>query len=164
MKFELSHSFDAVPALVAEMMLDRDFQASLDGLGPLARREVLSQEAAEDGRVERRVRCVLGLDLGAARRFVGDGDPAWIEISRWDPDAMAWTWHVEPEVGADLLSAAGRIELVDGGGGTLRTISGEVKVRVPLYGAKVEGWIVDGLKRAYDEEARLLTRRLSGAS
>ena len=37
-----------------------------------------------------------------------------------------------------------------------RTVTGEVKVRVPLYGGKVEGWIVNGVSRAYDEEAQRL--------
>ena len=31
-----------------------------------------------------------------------------------------------------------------------------VKVKVPLYGGKVEGWIVDGLEHAYAEEAERL--------
>jgi hypothetical protein len=31
---------------------------------------------------------------------------------------------------------------------------------VPLYGGKVEGWIVDGLRAAYDEEADRLAEWL----
>jgi hypothetical protein len=40
--------------------------------------------------------------------------------------------------------------------GTIRVVLGTVKVRVPLYGGRVEGWIIDGLERAYDEEAQRL--------
>jgi Protein of unknown function (DUF2505) len=43
---------------------------------------------------------------------------------------------------------------------TVRRVTGTVKVRVPLYGGKVEGWIVDGLERAYEEEAERLAEWL----
>lgn len=39
------------------------------------------------------------------------------------------------------------------GHGTLRRVSGRVSVKVPFLGAKVEGLIVEGIKKAYDEEA-----------
>ena len=38
---------------------------------------------------------------------------------------------------------------------------GMVKVSVPLYGGKVEGWIVEGIEQAYDEEAERLERWLA---
>ena len=58
------------------------------------------------------------------------------------------------------VHAAGTISLEEDGPGTVRTVAGGVKVKVPLYGGKVEGWIVAGLRSAYDEEAR----RLAAAS
>jgi hypothetical protein len=105
-----------------------------------------------------RIRCVLDIELNpTVRRLVGQGDPAWIEESTWDPDKMQWAWDIHPEIGGELLSAKGTIDLEDGGDKTERHVRGQVKVRVPLYGGKVEGWIVEGLERAYEEEAERIT-------
>jgi len=152
-EFEVAHEFEADVDTVAGTLLDHDFQASLTGLEALAAREVLSQEET-DGFIVRRVRCVLDINVdGIARKFIGDSDPAWVEVGEWHPEESTWRWHIEPEAAADLLEASGRTVLLPSERGTIRKVTGTVKVRVPLYGGKVEGWIIDGLERAYDEEA-----------
>ncbi|HJR45557.1 MAG TPA: DUF2505 domain-containing protein [Actinomycetota bacterium] len=154
MDFQISHSFEATADHVAEVLLDEGFQASLRDIGSLAAREVLHQEERPDGTVLRRIRCVLDVEIsGAARRFLGDQPPSWIEEAVWDPTAMRWRWTILPEVGGDLLKAGGDIAIEQNGGGAARTVTGTVKVGVPLYGSKVEGWIVNGIEAAYDEEA-----------
>ena len=161
-RFELRHDFSSPAPEVAAALLDPSFQASLDGLGPLKSREVLSQETEAGGRVTRRVRCVLGIDLGAASRFLGDSEPAWVEEARWDPKQMSWSWVIHPEVAEHLLSASGTMALQDRDEGASRLIDGRVDVRVPLYGGKVEGWIVKGISDAYEEEAGRLETYLAG--
>ena len=157
MDFEISHSLPATVTEVATALLDRRFQESLANVSSaLKAREILSQEQHTDGKVARSVRSVLAVDLGPARPFIGDGEPAWVEAALWDPDEMTWTWEVHPEVGAQLLSASGSITLTDDAGGTERTVRGDVRVRVPVYGGRVEALIVEHLERAYEEEARLL--------
>lgn len=147
------HSSDAV----ARALLDEDFQNSLSDIGALESRTLLSQEERSDGSVVRRVRCVLDVRIeGAARRFIGDGDPAWVEESIWDPAAGAWRWSIDPEVGGHLLSARGETLIEPRGDEAIRRVLGMVKVSVPLYGGKVEGWIIEGIEQAYDEEAERL--------
>ena len=159
--FSFEHRFDADSATVAEVLLDEDYQASLDGIEPLKARQVLDQRK-QGGVVVRRTRCVLGRDLGAAKRFLGNADPAWVEEATWHPSAMRWDWVIHPEVASELLSSSGSIELEDDGAQTVRRVSGVVKVKVPLYGGKVEGLIVKELERAYDEEADRLATWLAG--
>jgi Protein of unknown function (DUF2505) len=160
--FRIQHSFAFDPDSVAKAMLDESYQSSLDGIGPLSERTVLDQQHLPNGEVRRRVRCVLDIDVsGPAKRFIGDSDPAWIEHATWAPEKRAWEWTIEPLAAGEMLKAAGRIEVEAGPGGTLRTVLGTVKVAVPIFGGRVEGWIVDGLERAYDEEAERLRRWLS---
>jgi hypothetical protein len=160
-EFEVAHEFEADLDEVAATLLDHDFQASLKNIGALAGREVLSQEE-EDGLIVRKVRCILDIEVnGMVRKFIGDADPAWIEVGKWDAEASTWTWHIEPEAAADMLQADGRTQLLSSDRGTIRKVVGTVKVRVPLYGGKVESWIIDGLERAYDEEAVHLEEWLS---
>ena len=157
MDFEISHSFPHDVDEVAAAILDEGYQESLSDIESLKAREVISQEERGDGTVVRRVRCVLDIHIsGAAKSFVGSGEPAWIEVSTWHPDRTQWEWTVEPEIGDHLLDANGYISLKGDGGKTERIVHGTVKVGVPLYGGKVEGWIVDGLEHAYTEEAERL--------
>ena len=149
-------------ARVAATLLDEDYQRSLDGIEPLEKRELLGQAEQPGGRVLRRTRCVLGADLGPAKRFLGNAEPAWVEEATWDPSRLRWEWVILPEVGADLLSAEGAIELREDEGETIRRVIGGVKVRVPLYGGRVEGVIVQNLERAYSQEADRLAAWLAG--
>lgn len=161
MDFEIAHAFDAPPERIAEVLLDEDFQRSLGDIGALAEREVLDQKEHPDGRVERRIRCVLDIEIsGAAQRFLGDGPPAWVEEAAWDPDSLAWSWTIHPEVGGDLLTAKGTTAISADGHAGVRIVSGSLKVRVPLYGSKVERWILSGLESAYDDEADRLAEWL----
>ena len=163
-RFDISHSFEPPPEEVGAVLLDEDYQRSLgDASSFLKARELVSQDEHPDGRVRRRVRCVLGIDLGAAARFIGDGEPAWIEEATWHPKDMRWKWTIVPEVAHELLNASGEIELHADGAGTERVIHGNVKVRVPIYGGKVETVIVRGLEHAYDEEAERLAAWLGAA-
>ena len=162
MNFEITHTFDARPDEVAQAMLDEDYQRSLITLGKL-RRELLDQKAGANGHVVRRTRCVLDVEIsGVAKKFIGEGDPAWVEKAIWNEEAMLWSFTIDPEIAKELLEARGTIRLSDDGDGTLRIVEGQVKVRVPLYGVKVESWIVNGLTDAYDEEAERLRAWLAG--
>lgn len=157
MDFEITHSFDAPPSKVAEAMLDEGYQRSLSDVGRLKERELLEQRAGGNGVVTRRVRCVLSIHVaGPAKKFIGDGDPAWVERSTWHEADMRWDFVIEPEVAGKLLESNGTIDIEPEEDGTLRTIRGRVKVRVPFYAGRVEGWIVEGLTDAYNEEAERL--------
>jgi hypothetical protein len=158
MDFRIEHEFDAAAGDVAAAMLDRSYQDSLGDLGPLSHRKVLEQSESSDGRVHRRTLSVLGVDLpGAARRVLGDSDPAWVEHAVWLPDRHRWEWTIEPKVAPEMLSAFGAIDLEGGRTKTRRTVTGSVLVRVPFIGGRVERWIIDGLSDAYSEEAVRLT-------
>ena len=154
MRFEISHSFEAEPRAVGELMVDPAFQETLSDIGDLHDRHVLDQTEASDGSIARNVRCILSLHIsGMAKSMLGDSDPAWVQEEHWDPSLTHCDWIIHPEVAADLLSASGTIDISGEGGKATRIVTGEVKVRVPLYGGKVEGWIVQGVTKAYDEEA-----------
>lgn len=160
MEFSFDHRFDAPIEEVAGALLDEGYQKSLDGIRPLKKRDVIDQVEGDGGRVLRRVRCVLGTDLGAAKKFLGGAEPAWVEEATWHPDRRRWEWVILPEVAADLLTSSGTIELHEQGDETLRRVRGVVKVKVPLYGGRVEGVIVNGLQEAYAEEATRLAKWL----
>jgi hypothetical protein len=162
MDFEIRHSFETDVETLSSVLLDDEYQRSLDDIGALKERKLLSQKEEADGRVHRRVRCVLDINLpGAAKRLLGDSDPAWIEEAIWHPEESRWEWVIHPEVAKELLDATGTIRIHDSDDGTNRTVAGQVKVKVPVYGGRVEGWIVEGIEHAYDEEATRLAEWLA---
>jgi hypothetical protein len=153
-EFDIVHEFAAHPDRVAAALLDLEYQSSLGTLGPLKERAVLDQSDGSDGLVTRRIRSVLDIQLPRpARAFIGDGDPAWVEESTWEPHTLSWKWVIVPEVAREILTASGETHLKEGGAGTVRHIFGSVRVGVPFYGGKVEALIIDGFERTYDEEA-----------
>lgn len=163
MDFTVAHSFGAPVDALKQTLLDRRFQDSLADLRSLAERKVLSQEPSPGGGVVRRVRCVLDVQVtGMARKLMGDGDPSWVEEATWNPDRSQWDWVIHPEVAAQLLSASGVIEVVGDASRSTRRVRGRIKVHVPLYGGKVEGWIRDGIEAAYAEEAERIADWLAG--
>lgn len=157
--FEIAHDIPASADRVEAALLSEDYQRSLSDLTSLADRELLSQESTDGGRVRRKIRCVLDVQLNStAKRLVGDSDPAWIEESQWNPKTKTWDWKVIPEVGGSLLEAKGTIAIEEAGSDKVtRRVTGKVKVNIPLYGGKVEKTIVGGLERAYEEEAGRLS-------
>jgi Protein of unknown function (DUF2505) len=159
-EFELRHHFPASVAEVAGVILDRHYQESLDGIGPLKSRTVLSQGEQGDN-VVRKVRCVLDADFaGPAKGILGAADPAWIEESIWFPEETSWRWTIIPEVAASLISAQGAMVLYAAGEDTTRVVSGDISVNVPFIGGRVEQAIVDGVWKVYSEEAERLARWL----
>ncbi len=163
MDFHLEHSFDAPVDALAETLLDRRFQDSLGDVGSLSERKVLSQKAEAGGRVVRRVRCVLDVDVsGMARKLMGDGDPAWVEEATWSPESFRWDWVIHPEVAGHLLSASGVVDVAGDEQRSTRRVAGRINVNVPFYGGRVEGWIRDGIEAAYEEEAARLAEWLAG--
>lgn len=161
MDFSLEHSFDAPVDALAGALLDRKFQDSLGPVGHLSERKVLSQKKTPAGGVIRRTRCALGIDVsGPARKLMGEGDPAWVEEATWDPEAARWDWVIRPEVAEHLLTASGAIDLTGDDRRSTRRVTGRIKVHVPFYGGRVEGWIRDGIEAAYEEEAARLAEWL----
>jgi hypothetical protein len=166
MRFMFEHIITADPKTVAGTILDLDYQHSIEEVVSdyLHARQVLSQEERPDGKVSRRIRCVLGIDLpSAARRFIGDQDPAWVEDALYDPDSLMWEWDIHPEAGGRLLSSGGMMALGEHTEGTLRRVTGDVSFRVPVYGGRVEEIVVDHLDKIYDTEAHHLASWIHSA-
>ena len=78
------------------------------------------------------------------------------------------TWQSSTDASLDVAvpgkpgGFAGTITLTPQGGGTQETVAGEVKVRIPLVGGKLEGLIGDMLERALKTEERVGRAWLAG--
>ena len=157
MKFRLEQRLVAPPTEVQAAVVDPAYLERLATLPKLGSPELLSQERSGD-RVVQRVRYVFVGDLNSAVRKVVDPERlTWVEVSQVDLAALETAFRIEPDHYASLLTAAGRIRIRDhGNGNTRRILDGELSVKVPLVGGKVERAIVSGLEEhVAAEEAAL---------
>ena len=93
----------------------------------------------------------------AAARVIDPARMSWVEVSTLDRTAHAIDLRIEPDSYADKLRFTGSILLTPQGDFTQRELDGEVKVRFPLVGGKVEGAIVSGLRDHAAVEERVFT-------
>jgi hypothetical protein len=164
-RFSVEHRFAAPIEDVEQAMTDAGFYAQLDDMQGVNAPEVLDRRE-HDGAVELRVRYVYSGDVPAvARRILGGGALAWVQRSTVDHVRHRVDFTVEPESHAELIRCAGtyllRAVRPPPDAETARTITGELRVRVPLLAARAERAIASGLVERLDAEARALQRWLA---
>jgi hypothetical protein len=161
MRFSTEQRYRADVAQVVALFTDPDLYPTLSGLPKIGTPEVV--EHVVDGSHVR---------LGLRQHFIGDLpaaalaviDPAkltWVEVVDYDLDQGTATTRLRPDHYADRLTCSGRYTFLADGPGSIRRLDGELKVRMPLVGGKVEGALVSGLREHAADEQRLVARRLA---
>ena len=157
MDFTLTQEIAATVDQVEAALTDAGFLATMTDLPKIGSVEVLEQ--TRDGNtVHQRVRYLFTAELsGAVRRVVDPDKLTWIEDSTSDVAVHTASYRIDPDNYANLLEGAYDATITATMTGARRVATGQVKVRVPLVGGKVEKAIVDGLKENSDAQAELLT-------
>jgi hypothetical protein len=145
-RFRLEQRFGAPLLQVEDAFVDPGFLARLGELPKLGRPHLLDQDVEGDV-VRQRVRYAFVGELAPSVRAVVD--PArltWVEESSLDRRSHRTEWRVVPDHYVNLLRCSGTFQLeADGADTTRRVTEGELRVRVPVVGTKVERAIVSGL-------------------
>ena len=159
-KFGFEQRWNASVDDVIEVYLDESFWTSLADLSTTTPPTVLDISRSGDRAVVR-LHWVLSVDLPKeAARFIDPDDVAWVEETRWNLTDRAAEVTFQPDQAAGLLRASAAARLQPVGDDAVRTIKGELKVRIPLLGHKVEPAIVDGVGDHLEEEAGAVAARL----
>jgi hypothetical protein len=155
-RFSVEHRFPAPVARVEAAMTDPAFYDALRDL-PGVEPPRLLDRSEDAGRVVLRVRYVFSGDLpSVARRVLGHGEVAWVQRLTVDAATHRVDFTIEPERHAELLTCTGAYILRADAADTVRTISGELRVHVPLLGGRAERAIASGLVERIDAEANAL--------
>ncbi len=160
--FTLHQQIDAPADAIDGALVDPVFLARMDELPKLGSADVVSND--RDGDVVRlAVRYLFQAELSSAVTRVVDPDKlTWVEESTCDLAAHHTTCQIVPDNYANLLQGSYEATIGPSGSGSQRTITGRIKVKVPLLGGKVEKAIVGGLSENADAQAILLTSFISG--
>jgi hypothetical protein len=162
MRFEISQGFRHDPRPVDEAYADPALYPTLVGLPNLGNLTVLSHEREGD-RAELRVHVRFVREFSPAVAAAIDPDKlSWVQESTHDLAAGTTAFRFVPDNYADRFAASGRTHIVGHADGSRRTLTGEVKVRAPLVGGRVERAIVEGLEEYLAAEAALVDRFLDG--
>ncbi|WP_421119544.1 DUF2505 domain-containing protein [Aquihabitans daechungensis] len=158
MRFEISQEFRHEPRAVDEAYTDPALYPTLVGLPNLGDMVVLShQRDGDTARLRIHVKFLREFSPAVAAA-IDPGKLSWVQESTHDLAAGTTTFRFVPDNYADRFSADGRTRIAARGDGAVRTLSGEVKVRAPLVGGRVEKAIVEGLEEYLAAEAALVDR------
>ncbi len=156
MKFHVEQQIEAPPDAVAGAFADAAFYESLGAFKNLAAPEVLERRQLGDA-VHLRVRYRFTGDLNPAARAVLD--PArlsWVEDATHDLAAHHVVFRMDADHYADRFRAHGSYRFVAHDAGTRRIAVGEVVIRTPIVGRRVERAIVSGIEEHIHEETALV--------
>lgn len=160
MDFEIVQQIEGPVEAVDAALVDPAFLARMAELPKLGSAEVLRQSREGDV-VCQQVRYLFKADLsGAVTAVVDPKLLTWVEDSTCDLVEHHTTCAIEPDHYQNMLHVGYEALLAADGTGTRRTVTGQMKVHVPLVGGKVERAIVSGLEENAAAQADLLTKWL----
>ena len=161
-KFEFEQRWTASVDEVVDVYLDESFWTGMVNLRKTSPPTVLDIARRADSAVVR-LHWVLSVDLPReAARFIDPDDVAWVEETNWDLSSGVARVSFHPDQAAGLLRASATARLEEVGSEAVRSIDGDLSVRIPLLGRKVEPAIVEGVVEHLGEEAEAIAARLSG--
>lgn len=162
MRFELTQRYQSAAADITDAYADAALYPTLVGLPKLGGIEVLSHESSK-GTASLRIRFRFTGHLpGAVTAVIDPHRLTWVQETVHDLDAGTTTFRLVPDHYPDRLKASGTFRLVADGAGARRVVQGELKVRAPLVGGKVEQAIVSGLEEYLVAEAPAVDAYLAG--
>jgi hypothetical protein len=162
MDFQIVQSLRSAPDRVGAALVDPAFLRRMVELPKLGSAEVVAQARTGDV-VEQQVRYLFRADLSGAVTKVVDPDRlTWVEDSSIDLARHVTRCEIIPDFYANLLAGRYDARIEPEGGGARRTITGALKVKVPVVGGRVERAIVGGLRENAAAQAALIDEHLGG--
>jgi hypothetical protein len=163
MDFRAEQHFDVPADVLIARFADPDLYPTLVGLPKISAPEVLSH-AASGSTVRLRLRQGYTGDLpGAALAFIDPNKLTWVEELEFDLDQATATTRLVPDHYPDRLQCDGvYVFLTDGPDRSIRRLDGQLKVRAPLVGGRVEKALVQGLQEHAAAERDLIEWELDG--
>lgn len=164
MNFEIVQDIRATVEAVDLTLIDPDFLVRMAELPKLGAATVLDQQRVDAVMVQD-VRYLFEAELSrSVTRVVDPKLLTWVERSTCDLTTHRTECEIRPDHYTGLLSGSYRSTIVDGAAGARRTLTGEIKVRMPFVGGKVERAIISGLEENATAQIGLIETWLSGAA
>lgn len=150
MKVRIEHSFPFPPTTFWSIFFDADFEAEV-ATASKAEVTVLRDELHGDVR-HRVIKVVAKTELPGPLRSILRNDGITYEQHMQVHEAKGYMdWQIIPASVADRATIQGRTTVTATATGCNRVVEGEVGVRVPLVGGRIEKLVADAIERTYGE-------------
>lgn len=160
MKFRHEISYDATPAEVAEMLADRRFREQVCDAMRCVRQDISVDGSGEGMKVVVDQTQEAASLPGFAKKAVGDSIQI-VQRETWNDDTSA---VLVLEIPGKPGRLDGTLALADDGqGGTVETIAGDLRVKLPIIGGKLESLVAGILVRALRTEEKVGRAWLAGS-
>jgi hypothetical protein len=160
MRFELVQRLNAPIDVVEDTLVDPDFIEELGRLPKLGQPQLLEQRDTGET-VWQRVRYAFTGNLSsAARAIIDPAKLTWVEESTQDRRTHTTSITIRPDYYGGMFESSGSITLQSEPSDqtTVRTAIGDVIIRMPIVGPRVEAAIISGLREHAELEAETLNR------
>jgi uncharacterized Zn-binding protein involved in type VI secretion len=158
MRFTHELTYDAPPADVRRMLADPAFRQRVCDAMRSVRTEVsIADAGAGLDVVVDQTQPARGIPA-FARSVVGD-EVRVVQRETWT-DASGGSFTVE--IPGKPAAFTGTVALAAEGAGTVQTVTGDVKVKIPMLGGRLEGLVGDMLRAALQTEHRVGRAWLAG--
>lgn len=163
MRFELKHTFDCDAQTLWSITEDPEFERRL-GEASNSRRETVELRV-EGGERYARKRITVDRDLPPAMQKAIGSKQISYDQETWRPvDGNKLRWRIDPQVLKGRFVGEGTTRVRDLGGRCERIISGDLQVKVPLVGKKMEKRLVDDVSASYERAAAIVRDMLAERS
>ena len=154
-------TYDASPSEVFAMLCDEDFRAEACQAVHALSHSVEVERAGDEVTV-RTTRVMPAQVPDFAKKMVGETIEVR-QVERWGaPDsAGARAARISAEISGQPAGMAGSVRLEPTAGGTREVVVGEVKVKIPLVGRRIEPEIAKAIRAALVKEAEVGRRWLA---
>lgn len=154
MSFNIEHVFRGITQQEYETLyFDEDFNIALCKAVNLAR-TVVSIER-DDAQIDRRVMVGPDREVPKAIQKVLKADRIeYEEHVRYKFGSYVGTWETTPNILPSKVISKGGFQFKDSPGGVIRVVSGEVTVKIFGVGGVIERFIMEDVKKSYDDAAK----------
>lgn len=162
MKLQESQDYDADPGTVFAMLCDRTWREQVCEATHAIDYSVSVEDSADGAVTVRTVRVLPAKVPEPIKSMVGEH----IEIEQTE------TWSVaagdvrqaivEVHISRQPASMIGTMTLRSNGSGTRQTVTGDIRVKIPLLGRRLESEIAKAIRAALDKEGECARAYLAG--
>jgi hypothetical protein len=133
---------------------DPEFDRRLEEQSGVSR--VVTDRRDEGGVRTWRLRCTSKKELpGFMASALGAKHLVYDQTSRFDPARNELVWEVLPTLLSERVTAKGTTRVIPGDGECTRIVEGEISVRLPLVGGRIEKKLMEEIEASYVRAAAI---------
>lgn len=160
MKLKMINEFECTPEMLWEIFEDPEFDRRLEEETGV-RREVLEARTEEGGVEIKKLRCISLREMPAVmKKVLGTEQFEFEQENRLDRKEGLLEWTVVTPFLTDRVDAGGTTRVEKTKSGSKRIVTGEIVIRLPVVGKKMEGKLAGNIEESYKKAADIARKMI----